>query len=253
MKTLSLTYFTVLIFTVFIGPGTAAEMTRFSGLVNYVESSGSVLVNGVPVAEFSAGEGGSGGYAFGLTDWLVNGTNEIVLTVEPESDDAKATLEMGSAASSDAMLTLEQVGKGTATGTLEADGLPDWSWTGATQQDEAAAGLVDSVAGFHAAFRDGDLDRIVAISGPFLADQKHLGGLDESILREQLGPLFKEARLLDLPDLTIARYQGGKLFRVTGPEGNPPVNLEFESDGTKGAVRAGEWWCVIDGEWRVVR
>jgi hypothetical protein len=253
MKTVSLAYFTLLFFAAVSGPGTAAETTRFSGLVNYVESSGSVLVNGVPAAEFSAGEGGSGGNAFELTDWLVNGTNEIVLTVEPVSDHAKATLELGSVASPDPMLTLEQVGQGTATGTLEVDGLPDWSWTGATRQDEAAAGLVESVTGFHAAFRDADLDRIVAISGPFLADQKHLGGLDETILREQLGPVFKVARLLDLPELTIASYQGGKLFRVTGPEGNPPVNLEFESDGMSGAVRAGEWWCFVDGEWRVVR
>lgn len=238
-----------------VGSGQAAgqEMTQIGGVVNYVEASGSVSVNGVPATEFSTGEGGSGGTGMGLTDLLVNGTNEIVLVVEPVTENGRATLELATFSSSDPILTLEQEGKGEASGTIEVDDLPDWSWTRATPQDEAAPGLADAVTAYHEAFTGSDLDGIVAMAGPFLADQGELGGLDEAVFREEIAPLLEEGELKELQALTIARYADGKLFRVTDPAGEPPINLEFESEGLSGAVRTGEWWSFLDGEWKVAR
>jgi hypothetical protein len=234
------------------GRAVGADIPQIGGVVNYVASSGAVHVNGVPVTEFSAGEGGSGGTSMNFTDWMVNGPNEIVLTVEPVNDSGWAKLEVQEFTSDGPVFTLEQNEKGEARGTFEAEGLPEWAWLRATPQDEAA-GLEDEVSAFHEAFAGADMDKIIAMSRPFLADQEIASGLTTEIFREELGPILEEGTLKELPALSIAGYLDGRLFRVKGPDGGPPINLEFESEGMSGAVRAGEWWSMIEGEWRVIR
>ena len=43
------------------------------------------------------------------------------------------------------------------------------------------------------------------------------------------------------------------MFHVLGADGKPPIAVLIEEDGMKGALRTGEWWSMIDGDWRVVR
>lgn len=234
------------------GQAASAEMPQIGGVVNYVESSGSVTVNGVPVADFSTGEGGSGGTTVHVTDWLTNGANEVVLSVDAVSERGRAKLELQEFNSEDMVLTLEQVGSGELTGSVEVEGLPDWSWTGATPQDGAAAGLEDAVADFHDAFARADIDRIIAVARPFLTDQAHYGMLDEAVFREELTPILEIGELKDLPELSIDSYLDGRVFHVTDADGHAPVNLEFENDEMSGAVRTGEWWSLIEGNWQVI-
>ncbi len=231
----------------------AAEVPQIGGVLNIVAAEATIFINGVPVTTFAVDKDGSGGRGVDLTDWLVNGSNDIRLTVKPVTDQARATLEIQDFATQKALLTLEQEGAGEQSGEVTADGIPEWAFQRATPQAETADGLAAAVAALHAAYGKAEIDAIVEVSAPFFADQALRGGLDETIFREQAAPLFKTGTLGDLPELTITRHLDGRVFHVTGPDGMPPVAITFEEDGMKGAMRTGEWWSMIDGAWRVVR
>ena len=231
----------------------AAEPPQIGGVLNIVAAETALYVNGVPVTSFAVEEGGSGGTSLHLTGWLINGSNQIRLTVKPVTESARAKLELQDFGSGDMLLTLEQEGAGEQTGTVTTEGLPEWSFERATPRAEQADGLAAAVAELHKAYAAADMDRIVEVSNPAFVDQGLLGGMDAKIFREEAAFLFEVGKLAELPELTVTSHLDGKLFRVTGPDGDPPIAFTFEQDGMKGAMRTGEWWSVIDGDWRVVR
>ena len=56
-----------------MGQSYSGEPPLIGGVVNFVASQGSVLVNGVPIVDFSSDKGESGSQMKKLTEWLVNG------------------------------------------------------------------------------------------------------------------------------------------------------------------------------------
>lgn len=231
----------------------AEDLPQIGGVLNIVAAETTVFINGVPVTTFAVEKDGSGGRGVDFTDWLMNGDNDVRLTVKPVTERAKATLEIQNFKTGAALLTLNQEGGGEQTGTIAAKGLPEWGFLRATAQSAEAEGLAAAVAELHGAYSKADIDRIVEVSAPFFADEKLRGGMDDEMFRMRAAPLFKSGTLGDLPELTINRHLDGKVFHVVGPDGLPPVVITFEEDGMKGAMRTGQWWSMIDGAWRVVR
>ena len=115
-------------FLLFATLAQAAELPQIGGVLNIVAAETTVFINGVPVTTFAVEEHGSGGRGVDFTDWLVNGDNDIKLTVKPVTDQAKATLELQNFQSGAALLTLTQEGEGEQNGTIAAEGLPEWGF-----------------------------------------------------------------------------------------------------------------------------
>lgn len=105
----------------------------------------------------------------------------------------------------------------------------------------------------YGAYENFDHDTVLEIRAPFIADEAPHGGMTAEQVTEEYTQLLKAGKLQPMPELTITSHRGGKLFRVIGPDGNPPVRILMEHDPAKGTIRTGEWWSMIGGKWRLVR
>lgn len=241
------------LFALASGASQADDIPQIGGVLNIVAAKTVLLVNGVPVVTYAVDETGSGGRGMDLTDWLTNGSNTIKLTVEALNERGKAKLELKNFTSGEALLTLEVTGSGEKQGTIEAKDLPAWSWQRAEPQPGDAPGLADAVAALYGAYETSDFDAVLGICAPFFSDQAVVGGMTAERFTQQAAPMLEAGKLQPMPELTITSHLDGRMFRVVGPDGSPPVNILIEHDGAKGAMRTGEWWSMIGGEWRVVR
>lgn len=231
----------------------AAELSKIGGVVNYVASSGTVIVNSIPVTSFAVDKYGSGGTGVDLTDWLNNGSNQITLTVKPVGAEGKATFELKNFGSGETLLSLTQEGAGEKSGSIEVTGIPEWAWINATPVTTPPDGLMAAVGDLYDAYSRSDVDRIIRISAAFFTDQEKLGGLTAERFSGLLAPMLKAGRLEPLPETTITSHADDRLFRVVGSDGYPPIRVEMNDDGMKQSMRMGEWWSMINGTWQVVR
>ena len=231
----------------------AAEMPQIGAVVNYVAAKVQVRINGVPVQEIDVDKDTSGGTGMQLTDWLVNGDNEIVLAVEANGERARAEIKVQDFTSRTELLALTQEGAGEKTATLKVEGVPAWAWERAVPQEDAGEDLLVMLKELHTAYSRSDVDTVIEISAPFFADQKLTDGLSVEMFQEHMGPMLKRGKLEDLPEVTVSRHLDGRLFRVVAADGKAPVRITMEEDGLKNTMRMGEWWSMIDGAWRVVR
>ena len=131
--------------------------------------------------------------------------------------------------------------------------MPKWRWLNATPVDAGAQGLTDSVGKLHKAFSTSALDDIVLLAEPFFAENELAGGPSATDFREQVGPMLKAGKLVPLPKLTATRHADGKLFRVVGADGKPPIVVVIKQGDMTNAIRMGEWWSKLDGNWKLVR
>jgi hypothetical protein len=230
----------------------ATQMPRIGTTAIYFNAKGSVFVNGVPIRSPDSGPSGTTSVNENISMWLVEGANTVGVSVEPLKDNGKATLKVWDREGKQ-MATLQQAGAGRQSGTITVEGVPQWRWTQATPVAETAEGLAATVAVLHAAYGTGAIDDIVRLSEPFFTDSAKVGGMGADLFRTRAAPMLTAGKVQPLPTLTITRHADGRLFRVVGPDGQPPIALVLKRGEMSRAIRSGEWWSMLDGTWKVVR
>lgn len=231
----------------------AQSAPRMGGVINYHFAKGSVIVNGIPVYSFNTGKFGNSSRGTRLTEWLVNGTNTITITVDPLSKQAKATIELIDG-SNKKIMALEQVGKGSQSGSFKVNGVPQWSWLSATPTDATAKGLKEALTNLHKAYGTADIATIIKVSTPTFEDSTKAGRrMSAANFKRRAGPMIKAGKVEPLGELTISRHADGKIFRIVAADGKPPITVTLERNGMKRRIRTGQWWSNFSGKWKVVR
>jgi hypothetical protein len=233
-------------------PANAASMPRIGTTAIYFNAKGALLVNDVPVWPIDSGLNGTRSVNMNISMWLVDGTNTVAVAVEPLKDNAKVTLKVKDAEGK-SLFEVEQRGAGQKSGTITVQGIPKWRWQAATPVAEGGDGLAGAVAKLHDAYRRAALKEITLLSEPYFTDNEKVGGMDAVKFLTLAGPMLKAGTAEPLPQLTVTRHADGRLFRVVGPDGKPPISIVAKQGEMTRAIRTGEWWSMLDGAWKVVR
>jgi len=225
-------------------------MTRFYTFdVQAADAEVSVFANGVLVEVFTPGQSGGGP----LNSWLRNGVNEVVFTMKSMGDDARAmaSLELSGPDGYEPLAKYEWPGaEASVSATLEAEGIPDWSWLRGDPAPGAADEVKAAVEAAHAQVKDGDREAFFAAAAALNADMAALSSRKQ--VDENNGGLWKLLRkgLSPLGELNIVSFRDGQVYRVTGAEDMGPIQA-VDEDG--GVISVGKWWSKVDGTWQMIK
>ncbi|MBY8974647.1 hypothetical protein KHP62_02440 [Rhodobacteraceae bacterium NNCM2] len=208
-----------------------------------------VLVNGI--YKYSGGEG-SGAWPMMPTDFVQTGENEI--TVELTGDGASADLAMmkGCMGGFDLEGPFDEAKlTGTSTATLHftEEAPVEASYTEGVA--EGPEGLMEAVAALQAAVEADDIDTVVELHAPMLADAERMG-MPADQIKGFIGWFFEDGKKTLNHDLQVEEGMDGKVFVVTTADREPPVEIVVTETNGKSMWRSGAYWAKIDGKWGVL-
>ena len=236
-------------------------------------SQGQVLVNGIPVLNFSsqlASEGGPMTDSFGtLALFARNGPNAVVVEARPEKGQTKATtvvigiIATGSIGDLDHPIFSETInGSGKVEKTMVLKNVPKWAFLQVQPFTGNKDEVLVAVRAMHKTFADHDAKAIEAALKPMYNDL--LGYLGATALgtpaqfAANLSEAATEAKLQPLPaNLQVMSAYAGRLFIVTDAAGKAPIQLASKKLTKSGhpewTMETGEYWIHRPDGWFVIR
>jgi len=212
-------------------------------------------VNGVPVWECDSTGGGNLSSSGPLTPWMVAGENTIDVEVRATGPDARVEAQAG-LQGADPFGPLEHQyawAAGAPAGRFviaaPAD-LPKWAWVSGDRWDGADEEIRGVLERFRGAIAARDAAALRRFMTARLADVEVLyGPMDPAFVESSMNDMFEAVPELRLP-ITVERFQGGRIVRVSGAGGTEPLVVPG-ADG-EFATMMGRWWSRVGGEWQSI-
>jgi len=236
-------------------------------------SQGRVLVNGVPVLNFSSTrvpEGGPLTDSFGtLALFAKNGPNAVTVEAQPEKGQTKATtvvigiVATGSLSDLDHPTFKETIaGSGKIEKTIVLKNVPKWAFLEVQLFTGNKDEVLVAVRALHKTFADHDAKAIEAGLKPMYNDL--VGYMGETAMgtpaqfAANLSEAATEAKLQPLPaNLKVESAYEGRLFIVTDAGGKAPIQLASKKLTKSGhpewTMETGEYWIHRPDGWFVIR
>jgi hypothetical protein len=204
-----------------------------------------VRVNGVLVETFARKQ--SGGVPLVL--WLLNGANEIVFDGKATGADPAAVAEVAMPGREILDFTWSPAAPRVAA-TFDSNGLPRWGWADAPAKPQAEAELLAALRAVHESLRNRDEAGFRRAAAAHFADAAQLLGAPqaEALAAQTWAGLSQN--LQPLAPLSVTAYRGGQVYRVTGPDGGPPLVAKDKDDAI---LRFGAFWSFVEDRWQIVR
>lgn len=255
------------------GQTTAIDAKQALLNIQHDGSQGQVLVNGVPVLNFSSErvtEGGPATDSFGtMALFAKNGPNTVVVEARPEKGQTKATtvvigiIATGSISDLDHPIFSETItGSGKVEKTMVLKNVPKWAFLQAQPFTGNKDDVLLAVRAMHKSFAAHDAKAIEAALKPMYNDL--VGYLGSTALgtpaqfAANLSEAAAEAKLQPLPaSLQVQSAYDGRLFIVTDAGGRAPIQLVSKKLTKSGhpewTMETGEYWVHLADGWFVMR
>lgn len=220
-------------------------------------ATGEVLVNGIPATSFAPKPDTLLGDGAGrLTDWLINGENEILVRVRAITTRPPEVVVSILDANDPRKVVIADkiIGAGDRIYRVAMKGLPAWSWTKAMAWTGDDGELRAAVTALHNAYVERNGAKVRSLQGGLIADITETSGppsaednreFDQNVRRMVVAPLATP--------LTIESFAGGRLWRVLGPDGEGPIRLSQKVGGETIEWSEGSFWARLGGGWQMVR
>ncbi|MEM8917493.1 MAG: hypothetical protein AAGE37_01430 [Pseudomonadota bacterium] len=229
-------------------PGAASACELIHGLrINVESGSYSVTLNGVFLYD---GDDSLSSHERGLTEWLVSGENVVRVEFSGEQGEFAIVQVCAGSFADDGFLSQIKFASPASKELRFVHTAPiDAAYMNADIAGDT--GLMDAVQKLQDAAERGDVDALMAMHEPMLADYEKRGGQIDYVrpyMREILSKYPAETE----KSLTASAVMGGRVYQVLGPENRSPVEVSGEYEGGTFHWTSGKFWARFEGDWRIV-
>ncbi len=238
-------------------PGAASACELFHGIrVEMKSGSYSATLNGVFLEDrgikLSSNDGSvsQSSYEYSLTEWLVPGEN--IVKIDYVGTAAEFTIFARCKGSYDDDDIVD-----TVSFTSPSSGQLSFEHTAPLEDiylkaDIAGdAGLLDAVKKLQNAARAGDVETIIQMHAPMIAEFGRRMGSTEGIT-SYLRTILSSHSADIVETLTVTPVMGGRVYQIFGPDRQPPISVSGKTEGGSFSWPGGVYWARFGGEWAVV-
>lgn len=238
-------------------PGVASACEIFHGIRVKMESgSYRATLNNVFLKDSGVklsskdGSVSQSSYEYSLNEWLVPGEN--IVNVDFDGTAGEFTIFARCKGSYDDDHIVETVSfTSPSAGQLRfdhADPLDDIYLKADIAGD---AGLLDAVEKLQDAARAGDVETILRMHAPMIAEFGRRMGSTEGITSYLRTILPSHPAVIE-ETLTVTPVMGGRVYQIFGPDGQPPISVSGQTDDGSFSWPGGVYWARFGDEWAVV-